>query len=172
MDLDRRRNAMPGFGGADACADVRDVLPLRATEVWDDEWTAPVEVHLAECEACRSEAEFVKRIRVARPEPPVDLVDAVVERFEADRASEHGSARWRWRWTASSVGLSAAAAAVLALGIGLFADRETVADPVWELALEPEAPSWYGDEWLVAGGPVPEALSDEVLLMLAQEMDL
>lgn len=167
MDLDERGDAMPGFGGADACADVRDVLPLRGTEAWDPAWTPPVEAHLKGCEACREEAEFVTRIQASRPEVPAGLVDAVVERFEAERRTPRP-----WRWMASSVGLSAAAAAVLALGIGLFGDREVTVDPVWELALEPEAPSWYGDEWLVAGGPVPEALSDEVLLMLAQEMDL
>jgi hypothetical protein len=64
-----------------------------------------------------------------------------------------------------------AAAAVAALGFGLFAVTRSGFDPLWSLALDSEPAAWYGEDWIVAGGPVPEALSDDQLLLLLEEMD-
>jgi hypothetical protein len=64
-----------------------------------------------------------------------------------------------------------AAAAVAALGFGLYAITRSPGDPRWSLALDSEPAAWYGEEWIIAGGPVPEALSDDQLLLLLEEMD-
>ena len=149
---------------ADPCGWVRDLLPLRRSGAGDARFAA-VEAHLAECADCRVEAEFVDRLRQARPEPPAGLVEATLKRY-AERP--RGSAR-KLRW-GGPLGVSAAAA-VAALGLGLFAMTRSATDPLWSLALDSEPAAWYGEEWLVAGGPVPEALSDDQLLLLLEEMD-
>jgi anti-sigma factor RsiW len=149
---------------ADRCGWVRDLLPLRRSGAGDPRF-AEVEGHLAGCADCRAEAEFVDRLRQARPEPPAGLVEATLKRY-AERP--RGSVR-KLRW-GGPLGVSAAAV-VAALGLGLFAMTRSAADPLWSLALDSEPAAWYGEEWIVAGGPVPEALSDDELLLLLEEMD-
>jgi len=150
---------------ADPCGWVRDHLPLRSSGIGDPGLAAAVDEHLAGCAQCRAEAEFVDRLRQARPEPPAGLVEATLKRY-AERPRE--SAR-KLRW-GGPLGVSAAAV-VAALGFGLFAINRSATDPLWSLALDPEPTAWYGEEWIVAGGPVPEALSDDQLLLLLEEMD-
>lgn len=148
-----------------SCAEARDLLPLRDPV---DARRPEVEAHLEGCPDCAAEAAFVARIRGLRPEPPATILSGVVERARLEAEPMHP--RWgrpRWRtvvWT-----LSAAAVAGLSIGIGVLLDRGT--ESFWRLALEAEPAVWYGDEWVVAGGPVPEALSDELLMALLEEMD-
>jgi predicted anti-sigma-YlaC factor YlaD len=149
---------------ADRCGWVRDLLPLRGSGIADVQLAAELDEHLADCAECRAEAEFVDRLRRARPEPPAGLVEATLERYvERPRVSAR-----KLRW-GGPFGVSAAV--VAALGFGLFALSESANDPLWGLALDPEPTAWYGEEWIVAGGPVPEALSDDQLLLLLEEMD-
>ncbi|MDE0394479.1 MAG: hypothetical protein OYK82_06850 [Gammaproteobacteria bacterium] len=149
-----------------SCAEVRDLLPLRDPA---DAGYAGLEEHLGGCPECAAEARFVYWMRALRPEPPAAILTGVLERAR-DEAAAGGTPRWHRRppralaWT-----LAAAAAAGLALGIGFLSDRG--ADPVWRIALDPEPAIWYGDEWVVAGGPVPDALADELLMALLEEMD-
>jgi hypothetical protein len=149
---------------ANPCGWVRDLLPLRSSGAGDPRFVA-VEEHVTGCPECRAEAEFVDRIRRARPEPPSGLVEATLKRC-AERPRE---ATRKLRW-GGPVGVSAAAV-VAALGLGLFAITRPPADPRWGLALDSEPAAWYGEEWIIAGGPVPEALSDDQLLLLLEEMD-
>lgn len=148
-----------------SCAEVRDLLPLR-----DPANAGPpgLEEHLDGCPECAGEARFVGWMRGLRPEPPAAILAGVLERArdEAAAASAQGDRRppRAVAWT-----LAAAAAAGLAFGIGLLSDRGT--DPAWGIALDPEPAIWYGDEWVVAGGPVPDALSDELLMALLEEME-
>lgn len=148
-----------------SCAEVRDLLPLRESA---DAGHRGLEEHLGDCAECAAEARFVGWMRARRPEPPATILTGVLERARDEAAP--GVARPDRRparalaWT-----LAAAAAAGLAFGIGFLSDRGT--DPVWRIALDPEPAIWYGDEWVVAGGPVPDALSDELLMALLEEMD-
>ncbi len=143
------------------CAEVRDFLPL----ISEREVPSEVGAHLDGCAECSAEAEFVSRVASLRPDPPASILPSVLARA-ARRPPLGGSRRRNVSW-----GLSAAAVVVLALGVGVLWDSQPEADSVWTLALDPEPATWYGDEWMVAGGPVPEALTDDVLSALLEEMD-
>ena len=148
-----------------SCAEVRDLLPLRAPA---DAGHPGLEEHLGGCPECAGEARFVGWMRALRPEPPRAILTGVLERAR-DEAAATSVRRDRQPPRAVAWTLAAAAAAGLALGIGFLADRGT--DPVWRIALDPEPAIWYGDEWVVAGDPVPDALSDELLMALLEEME-
>jgi hypothetical protein len=147
------------------CAWVRDRLALRDAGVMAGDDEARLEAHLATCEECRTQAEFVARLQEARPEPPALLVQSVLARH-AQRQR-----RRRPAWSFGSLTLSAAAVAAAALGIGVLWHGAPSSSSVWDLALDPDSPSWYGEEWLVAGGPMLEALSDDDLRTLLAEME-
>jgi predicted anti-sigma-YlaC factor YlaD len=147
-----------------ACGRIRDLLPLHLLADDASGRLPEVEGHLARCEECRGEARFVTRLLAVRPEPPASLLPAILDR--ARRPSGVRQARigpWLLR---------AAAIAVLALGATAIWQREGATDAVWALALEsqPEV-DWYGDEWMVAGEPLLEALPDDVLMILVEEME-
>ncbi len=146
--------------GFSPCAEIRDLLPLSGLGFRGDSDRPDIEAHLHSCAECRSEAEFVARLCELRPEPPLFILQGVLD--GAVRSDWVRRPRWR--------SLSAAAVAILALGMGLFWNPEPTADPLWALALEPEPTTWYSDEWIIAGGLVPQALSDDVLRALLQEM--
>ncbi len=157
-----------------SCDEVRDLLPLLGPGPRSSSF-ANVELHLRDCSECRAEAEFVMRLGELRPEPPISILQGVLGRAaerdlptapESRVDGEHGV-----HWRGVSWSLAAAAVAVLALGVGILSGPDPASDPVWMLALEPEPASWYGDEWMIAGGPVPEALSDDILRALLEEMD-
>ena len=148
-----------------SCAEVRDLLPLRDPA---DAGHPRLEEHLGGCPECAAEARFVGWMRALRPEPPAAILTGVLERAR-DEVAAGGARRDRRPSRALAWTLAAAAAAGLAFGIGFLSDRS--ADPVWRIALDAEPAIWYGDEWVVAGGPVPDALSDELLMALLEEMD-
>ena len=148
-----------------SCAEVRDLLPLRDPA---GAGHPGLEEHLGACPECAGEARFVGWMRGLRPEPPAAILAGVLERAR-DEAAAASARRDRRPPRAVAWTLAAAAAAGLAFGIGFLADRG--ADPVWRIALDPEPAIWYGDDWVVAGGPVPDALSDELLMALLEEME-
>lgn len=148
-----------------SCAEVRDLLPLRDPA---DAGHPGLEEHLGGCPECAAEARFVGWMRALRPEPPATILTGVLERAR-DEATAGAARRDRRPTRAVAWMLAAAAAAGLAFGIGFLPDSG--ADPVWRIALDPEPAIWYGDEWVVAGGPVPDALSDELLMALLEEME-
>lgn len=165
------------------CAEIRDVLPLHTAERLEQARMAEVERHLVACPVCAAEAAVVQRIQDVRPEPPETLVDGVLRRIESFVDIERGAGagprltglrvlpfrpvrRWAAGW-----GLSAAAVLVLALGIGVIwsADGRFPGDSLLTaFATEEE---WESEEWLVAGAPVWDALSDDVLLTLLEDYD-
>lgn len=150
------------------CAWVSDRLPLRGTGVMAGEEEARLEEHLSACAECGAQAEFVARLQGARSEPPALLAQTVLARHSQRQRQR----RRRPAWSFAGLSLSAAAVAVAALGIGVLWHRSPGSDSMWEMALDPEAPSaWYGEEWLVAGGPMLEALSDDDLRTLLSEME-
>lgn len=165
--MDNPSNGSGGFGppGSEECAWVSDLLPLHGTDVMDAREEARLEAHLAVCAECSAQAEFVERLQMAKAEPPPLLVQTVLARHARRQRGR------RPAWGFASLSLSAAAVAMAALGIGVLWNRSSGPDSVWELALDPEPPAWYGEEWLVAGGPMPEALSDDMLRALLEEME-
>jgi hypothetical protein len=148
--------------GSINCAEVRDLLPLLEMGLQ----SAPlVEAHLEACAECGAEARFVKHLQGLRPEPPSAILQGVLDRHRSEgQVRGRSPARIGW-W------LSAAAVAALALGVRMFSASPPAAEGLWTLALDPESATWYGEEWMVAGEPVPEALSDDILVALFEEMD-
>ncbi len=69
--------------------------------------------------------------------------------------------------------MAAAAVLVLAMGMGL---AMQAADPYseasgWDLAVADGDIEWLADEWLVAGAPYLDGISDETLLALLSDED-
>lgn len=177
--------------GAEACPEVRDRLPLFTAQRLDLSRAEAVEAHLGDCEACAAEAALVRRLQEVRVEPPAGLVDQVLYRIlgpaavpsttpgAATKSDEPGGVLRFPAWPFGPVrravagwGLPAAAVLVLALGIGVFwtADRDLPGDLLLTAFVE-EADERAHEEWLVAGAPVWEALSDDVLISLLEEYE-
>lgn len=149
------------------CAAVRDQLPVQLSRAFSGpSGTAESEVraHLEGCAGCRAEAAFLERLRVARPEPPASLAPNVLDRLDAARRDARRPVRVAW-------GLSAAAVVVLALGVGVLWTGDSAQESVWSLALDHPSAVWHDDDWVVAGEPVLEALSDDALRTLLREME-
>jgi len=151
------------------CASVRDLLPIQVLGELAPGDDLRVESHLAACGECREEQTFVRRLVLARVEPPRELLSSILAAVdEAARpmptvAPIRRSVTWA---------LPAAAAIVLALGIGTIWNGPSADQSEWNLALESDVTmAWFGDEWMVAGAPMLAALPDEVLRSLIAELD-
>ncbi len=168
------------------CADVVEALPLHLLGSGE---TGPagaprgpspsaVVAHLDSCAPCAAEHRFLAVAVGTRPHPPHDLglriltralAEGVATPLRAGPASPTVHARAPQRFLSWS-GTAAAAVLVLAFGIGLVA-RGTGGtgdgEPVLLAALEDGSYGWWGDEWMVAGAPYLEGLSDETLVILA-----
>ncbi|MEZ4423800.1 MAG: hypothetical protein R3E98_10335 [Gemmatimonadota bacterium] len=144
--------------------DVRDLLPDHAAGRLPEAARARVERALSEDGDLRDELALLTALWRDRPEPPADLADQVRARVASELRGTPAPARGRWpMWQ-----LSAAALVVVALGTAL----------IWQRRGEPQAAdiealprSWTLDESIVAGGLVLDALSDEALRTLAQELE-
>lgn len=145
------------------CAAARDLIPDLAagrTLVGD---TAAVEEHVADCEECFGELKLARMLARSRPTIPTDLTERVLAKHRSRRRALH-----RPWW-----GISAAAVAALALGIGITSESapEGGDDVGAEVALEQEEGElWLSDDGILAGAPVLEALSDEALAQLLDEL--
>jgi len=151
------------------CASVRDLLPIQVLGELAPGDDLLVESHLATCGECREERAFVRRLVLARVEPPLELVSSILAAVEeaARPAPTLVSNRRSVLW-----GLPAAAVIVLAFGIGTIWNGPSSDPSGWSLALESDiAMAWFGNEWMVAGEPMLEALPDEVLRTLIVELE-
>lgn len=144
--------------------DVRDLLPDYTAGRLPETARARVERALAEDVDLRDELALLTALVRSRPEPPAALADQVRARVTAELRGRPAPARSRWpTWQ-----LSAAALAVVALGTALLWERRS--EPA-TLDVEALPRSWTLDESIVAGGLVLDALSDEALRTLAQELE-
>ena len=118
--------------------------------------------HLATCVDCAREAAFIARLARARPEPPSELLTAIL--LTARRVPTHSG------WWSGSV--AAAAVLILSLGVGLISHQANPPrsfGPLDALVMNEGMADWEDDEWYVAGAPVLEALPEQMLLALLQE---
>lgn len=160
------------------CTEMLDRLPDLAEGRLPETEAGVIESHLATCVACRAEYEMVQLLVAAGPTPvPTGLEgrlqDAVRRKFApAGSASRRRSARRVPAW-----GLAAAAGLVLAVATPVLVQRMgSVPGPVAddaEMAAElgDRLPSpWIGDEAMLAGAPMLDGLSDEMLAELLKEL--
>jgi len=151
------------------CGPVRDLLPIQVLGELAPGDDLRVESHLSMCSECREERDFVRRLGLARVEPPLELVSAIMAAVDESARSTptvvpiRRSALWA---------LPAAAAIVLALGVGTIWNSPETRPSEWTLALESDVTmAWFGNEWMVAGEPILDALPDDVLRSLIQELE-
>ncbi len=170
--------------GVTACDDALDLLPLRVAGGLGVRDARALEDHLSRCASCAAEVGFLEEVVRARPEVPRGFKASVLGRLRIDESgvTEAAPARWKalvdgwidserrvagWGW-----GLSVAALLVLALGIGVVWFEGPAANGDVQLTAALLAPEEeMVEEWMVAGAPVLDGLSDEVLLSLMTEMD-
>ena len=142
----------------DGCERVRERLseqvpgrPLGADET----------AHLEACEACAAEAELLRMLRTSRPVVPAELVGRIESALARERANRGGRRPW---W-----GLAAAAVAAVALGLGVPAGDRGGDVPAYA-AEEATLDLWPSDDGEIAGLPALDALSDDALAALLDEL--
>ncbi len=151
--------------GADVCGEILDIASRGVARGLSASLRARVEAHTQHCLHCASDIRFMTRVHRARTAAPPGLRRAVLARLEAE------SDRIRGGWRSAS--MAAAAVLVLAMGMGL---AMQAADPYseasgWDLAVADGDIEWLADEWLVAGAPYLDGISDETLLALLSDED-
>ncbi len=172
-------NGAPESTGVD-CATARDAVPLLDFPS-DLELPRPALLaHFDECEPCAEELLFVRSLRAGAPVLRPGFADGVLRRLEQE-ASGPASApsvqpklvvERRPKLSRAGWGLSAAALLILALGIG----------SLWQGSAPPSVESLVAslldgaeveprEQWLVAGAPHLDALPDELLYTLLQDID-
>lgn len=147
------------------CPEILELLPLRFHGEVSRTQEARVERHLGDCDPCREEWAFLTFLARARPRVPAGLRGRIVAAARAERLALDARGGW---WSATA---AAAAVVVLALGIGVASQQAGSggAPGTWAVALEMPAEGWGGDDWVVAGAPVLDGLSDEALERLLEE---
>lgn len=146
------------------CETVRDRIPDFVRGCLREADAALVRAHLEECVDCRMETELVGSLRAARPVEPEGLSRRIEEAVRRDRHTQ-----WRPWW-----GLAAASVAAVALGIGVLSKTSPTEEPgdvPAYVASAEEVSLWPADDGLIAGGPALEALSDEALQTLLDELE-
>lgn len=145
----------------DECGTIRELLPDYGTARLDSGSVSLVERHLTTCEECRAEADLVRLLHASRAAVPSGLAGRITRRALSERRVLH-----RPWW-----GISAAAVAALALGIGFNGSTPGPAAVGGDFAYETEEGDlWLSDDGLLAGAPAIDALSDEALLELLDEL--
>jgi predicted anti-sigma-YlaC factor YlaD len=185
---DAERGSGQGAEASPACQEVREHLPLLVAHRSAGPGArsgfrpdARMQAHLQACASCAEEYRFLERLARARPAPPSDLAARVVAQallttpqpsaaVESDvlpfRPPTRRSTPVRW-WTSPA---AAAAVVVLAAGLGLVARGVTAGlDGNGTVAAFDATTSadWMTEEWMVAGAPYLESVSDETLALLA-----
>lgn len=145
-DCERAREAIPDFVAGHLVAGVR----------------AEIQAHLDTCADCREEADLVALLVASRPAVPPGLS----RRIEAAvRVAPTAEVQRPW-W-----GLVAAAVAALALGIGVASHQDRTGSDLPAYVADTETETlWLSDDGLIAGAPALDALSDDALVQLLDEM--
>ena len=146
------------------CGSIREHISASGGNRLTADEVASVEAHVAECDECRAEFELVRVIFGSRAIVPTGLAERVA------RAVSHDTRTPQRAWW----GLTAAAVAALALGVGITSEPSISGDfDVPDFAYEIEdGDLWFSDDGLIAGAPVLDGLSVEVLLELLDELSV
>lgn len=143
------------------CEVARELIPLLAAQGLEASDRAGVEAHLADCGACRDEAELTALLFATRASPPEGLAESITSSIRFQRS---GVRRPWW-------GLSAAAVAVLALGIGVVGSEEPAPPTIPAYAADAgQGGVWLSDDGFIAGAPSLDGLTDEDLEQLLEEL--
>lgn len=147
------------------CGAVRELIPDVGAGRSDEAARDAVETHVSHCSDCGEELALARMLFESRAAIPVDVSETVVRRYR--RQTPTTTRPW---W-----GISAAAVAALALGIGITSGPgpDAELDFGTELVAEVEAEDdefWLSDDGILAGAPVFEAMSDEALAELLDEL--
>ncbi len=144
------------------CEEMRDDLPDLLAGDLEEVGKGRVEEHLETCAGCRARLDLLRELRAARPEPPEGLERRIEEALLAVPAGR------RWMRIAVPV----AAALVVALGTALLQRGGGRPDePAGFVWLESVPAFWHTEDGVVAGAPLLDELSEEVLENLLQEME-
>jgi hypothetical protein len=179
------------MGQTPGCEEVREHLPLRVAGAFRDaastDLSAGVEAHLADCRDCADELAFLQVLGAARPSPPANLAVRVVARALGSRSNDRwatpveednvlpfrtrGRAPQWGRWWANPA--ATAAVLVLAIGMSLVARGGTPGTDAGAVlaAFDAQAAEIWAEDWLVAGAPYLDGVSDETLALLAAGID-
>ncbi len=145
------------------CETVREQLPELSAGLLSPTRVTEVERHLASCAECRAELELLALLRRARPEPPTPMAEGIMRAL-----SERPAPASRPWW-----GLAAAAVAAVALGIGVLPSRtDRTGDVPSYVAAHGDDGLWLGEDGTIAGAPALDALSEEELEALLEEISL
>lgn len=144
------------------CAEVRQMMPDRVTGRVPADGSRDFEDHVARCADCAEELDLVRILFSGRVTAPAGLADRVIV---AVRPRSSRATRPWW-------GLSAAAVAALAVGIGVASEPGPlgVAAGLGLASEFEEGELWLSDDGLLAGVPEFEALSDEALVELLEDL--
>ena len=146
----------------EVCVGVRELLPDFVAERLDKVDRETIATHIAACAMCQEELELVRLLFAARATVPQGLDDRVLDAVTRPPRPAH-----RPWW-----GLSAAAVAAIALGVGISSDPGVSTAPSdSDFATEfEEGEFWVSDDGMLAGAPSLDALSDEALMELLEEL--
>ena len=143
------------------CERARELIPLLAVGTLESSDRTSAEAHLTQCGECRQEADLARLLFATRPAPPEGMAERITAAVQRQGRTVHRA----W-W-----GLSAAAVAVLALGIGVLSNGEVTPITVPVYAAETgQSGLWLSDDGFIAGAPSFDALSDEALEQLLDEL--
>ncbi|CAN5659605.1 hypothetical protein BH23GEM11_BH23GEM11_12800 [soil metagenome] len=184
-------DARMDMNGISGCGEVREHLPLLVAGAYNadaaDFPATALEAHLADCADCARELAFLEVLGGARPFPPADFAARVVARALSSRADDGQVVKGekgevlpfrtprpvpRWdRWWANPA--AAAAVLVLAVGMGLVARGGVPGTDGGAVlaAFDAQATEMWAEDWLVAGAPYLDGISDETLALLVAGID-
>jgi len=148
----------------EACGTVRELIPDFVGNRLSAADLGVVDSHVLDCPECGAELALARVVLASRLKPPPELLERLLQSVGTVR---HRPAQTWW-------GISAAAIAALALGIGISSDPAAQAPvdvPGYAYEVE-EGDIWLSDDGLVAGAPLLDGLSDDVLLQLLDELSL
>lgn len=152
------------------CAEIHELLPLWPYGELPPEQTAVVEKHLADCPACRREAQALQDARQQLDVVPAPAVQVDLSRLYAVAARSQRRRLRRWQYSAAALAVAASVLFVaLALKVEVRAEARQVTvrwgPPAVEVArpVAPPAPAEHPEELQLLKDLV-RALADEVEL--------
>lgn len=167
-----------------SCRELADLLPDHVAGRLAVEESGRMERHLRACADCAAELVLLRALAASRPAVPSGLAARISAAALADRAPgagprgrphdpdrrTSGAPGWRRRLRPAWA-LPVAAALVLALGTALLREAGRGPSGLGEVAVDDPSEVWLGEEGVVAGAPVLDELSDEVLVTLLAELE-